>query len=118
MQISIAMSVQCSLSSSAPHGKDKRPLEYPIRLCFPVNDRAEDSMWRRVPLVRDNRLAQRAVMLPMQNMIMVESLDDEGPPDTVAGDLELSPGDRYCQLGDSAMACFLDGTFKFTEMQC
>jgi len=54
-----------------PHGKDKRPLEYPIRLCFPLNDRAEDSMWRRVPLVRDNRLAQRAVMLPTKNMIMV-----------------------------------------------
>ena len=69
-------------------------------------------------MVRDNRLAQRAVMLPMKSMIMVESLDDEGPPDTVAGDLELDPGYRYCQLGDSATACVLDGTvraFKFTE---
>jgi hypothetical protein len=33
---------------------------------------------------------------------MVDCLDDEGPPDTVAGDLEFNPGDRYCQLGDSA----------------
>ena len=101
-----------------PHGKDKRPLEYPIRLCFPLNDRAEDSMWRRVPLVRDNRLAQRAVMLPMKNMIMVESLDDDCPPESGAADLDVNPGDRYCQLGDSATACVLDGTvraLKFTE---
>ena len=53
-----------------PHGKDKRPLEYPIRLCFPFTDKAQYNIWRRVPLVRDNRLAQRAVMLPMRNMIM------------------------------------------------
>ena len=101
-----------------PHGKDKRPLEYPIRLCFPLNDKAEDNMWRRVPLVRDNRLAQRAVMLPMANMIMVEFLDDECPPESGAADLDVNPGDRYCQLGDSATACVLDGTvraLKFTE---
>ena len=61
-----------------PHGKDKRPLDYPIWLCFPFSDKAEDSMWRRVPLVRENRLAQRAAMLPTKNMIMVKSLDDEG----------------------------------------
>ena len=75
-------------------------------------------MWRRVPLVRDNRLAQRAVMLPMKNMIMVESLDDDGPPDSCAADFDVNPGDRYCQLGDSATACVLDGTvraLKFTE---
>ena len=74
-----------------PDGKYKRPLEYPIRLCFPLNDRAEGNMWRRVPLVRDNRLAQRAVMLPMKNRIMVEYLDDECPPDSCAADLDVNP---------------------------
>ena len=57
-------------------------------------------------------------MLPMKHTIIVESSDDEGPPDTVAGDLELNPGDDYRQLGDSATACVLDGTvraLKFTE---
>ena len=74
-------------------------------------------MWRRVPLARDNRLAQRAVMLPTKNVIMVEYLDDEGPPDSGAADCELNPGESYCQLGDSATACVLDGTvraLKFT----
>ena len=68
--------------------------------------------------MRDNRLAQRAVMLPTKNMIIVECLDDDGPPDTGADDFELNPRDRYCQLGGSATACVLDGTvraLKFTE---
>ena len=49
---------------------------------------------------------------------MVESADDEGPPDSGAADCELNPGNRYCQLGDSATTCVLDGTvraLKFTE---
>ena len=35
-----------------PHGRDKRPLEYPIRLCFPHGERGEESMWRKVLVVR------------------------------------------------------------------
>jgi hypothetical protein len=57
-------------------------------------------------------------MLPTKNMIMIESLDDDCPPESGAADLDVNPGDRYCQLGDSATACVLDGTvrtLRFTE---
>ena len=47
---------------------------------------------------------------------MVEYLDDEGPPDTGADDFELNPGDRYCQLGDSATACVLNGTVRALKL--
>ena len=48
-----------------PHGKYKRQLEYPIRLRLPYGGKVEDSMWRKVLLVREKRLSQRAERNPV-----------------------------------------------------
>ncbi len=52
----------------------------------------------------------------MKHMIIVESLDDDCPPESGAADLDVNPGDRYCQLGDSATACVLDGTVRALKL--
>ena len=94
-----------------PDGRDRRPLEYPMRLCFPANERV-DTHWRKVPLVRDNRLSVRATMLPTKDLLIVESMNDDVPPESCNPDWEVNPGDKYSQLGDSATSIVLDHTAR------
>ena len=95
-----------------PHARDKRPLEYPIRLCFPHGERGEESVWRKVPLVRDNRLAHRAHMMSFKQMLVIEDLNDAELPPSTNEDYEPNAADKYNQLGDSTTAAVLDGTVR------
>ena len=94
-----------------PDGRDPRPLEYPMRLCFPVTERV-DTPWRKVPLVRDNRTPLRATMLPTKDLLVVESMSDDVPPEGCNPGWEVNPGDKYSQLGDSATSAILDHTAR------
>jgi hypothetical protein len=95
-----------------PHGRDKRPLEYPIRLCFPHGERGEDIIWPKVPLVMDNRLAKRAHVMPFKQMLTIEPLSDDELPQSTNEDYEPNAGDKYSQLGVSATVAVLDGTVQ------
>ena len=95
-----------------PPARDKRPLEYPSRFCFPHCERGEESVWRKVPLVRDNRLAHRAQMLSFKQMLVIEDLNDAELPPSTNEDYEPNAADKYSQLGDSATVPILDGTVR------
>ena len=97
-----------------PHGRDIRPLEYPIRLCCPHGERGEESLFclRKVPLVRDNMLARRAQMMPFKHMLTTEPLNDDELPQTTNAYYEPNAGGKCSQLGDSTTAAVLDGTVR------
>ncbi|MFM7980016.1 MAG: hypothetical protein ACKPKO_11940 [Candidatus Fonsibacter sp.] len=63
-----------------PHNRDKRPLEFPIRLCFPHGERGEEIIWRNMHLVRDNRFARLAQMITFKLMLTIEHLNDDELP--------------------------------------
>ena len=111
MPMSMAMSEATLSFEERPDGRDRRPLEYPMRLCFPANERV-DTHWRKVPLVRDNRLSTRATMLPTKDLLIVESTNDDVPPESCNPDWEVNPGDKYSQLRDSATSIVLDHTSR------
>ena len=90
--------------------RDRRPLEYPLRLCFPNNEKS--SQWRKVQLVCNNRVTERAIMLHTKDMLQVECMTDDVVPDSSNLDLELNPGDRDAQIGDSVAAAILDSTAR------
>ena len=90
--------------------RDRRPLEYPIRLCFSAVDK--ESIWRKVPLVQNNRVTERASMLHTKDMKLIESLNDQSVPETSNTDPEINPAERYSQLGDGATAAILDNTVR------
>ena len=47
-----------------------------------------------------------------KTVLMLEPLSDDEPPITTADDWEVNPGDKYCQLGDSATARFPVATVR------
>ena len=98
-----------------PDSRDRRPLEYPMRLCFASAERL-DSGWRKVPLVRDNRLSTRARMVHSKDLLIVESMSDDVPPELSSVQWEVNAADKYSQLGDSATATILDHTARALKM--
>ena len=97
---------------SVPTAETNGLLEYPIRLCFPHGERGEESMWRKVPLVKSNQLTNRTHMMPFKQMLTIEPLNDDELPQSTNGEYEPHAGDKYCQLGDSTTAAVLDGTVR------
>jgi len=65
-----------------------------------------------MPLVKDNRLAKRARMMPFKQMLTIEPLNDDEFPQSTNEEYEPNAGDKYCQLGDSATVAVLDGTVR------
>lgn len=92
--------------------RDRRPLEYPIRLCLAQGGLNNKSCWAKVPLIVNNRTTARARMLATKDMLIMEDVADDAVPATSNLDAELNPADRYCQLGDHATAVVLDSTVR------
>ena len=52
--------------------------------CSPYGDKVEDSVWRKVPLVKDNWLSPRAQIPACKQMLVVECPNGDEPPATAA----------------------------------
>lgn len=89
--------------------RDRRPLEYPLRLAFPMRTSSaqQASPWQRCSLFQNNRTSSRAKMMLTKDMRLPES--EEDLPST---DLEqrVSMAERYSQLGESAAGALLAST--------
>jgi hypothetical protein len=48
-------------------------------------------------------------MMSFKQMLMIEPLSDNEPPNSTNEDYEPNAGDKYSQLGDSATVAVLDG---------
>jgi hypothetical protein len=99
--------------------RDRRPLEYPLRLCFPMPSSADTKMptnvWSKCRLAVSNRTTPRAKMLASKEMTVLEIVDDgdvdsEALPQTINPDPEVNPSERYSQIGQNAAGILLDCT--------
>ena len=91
-----------------PEPRDRRPLEYPLRLCSPMTQSAA-SAWLKCDLARNNRATKRATMLTSKDMVLIEGLSDQQLPSTTS-DGDVNPAEKYSQLGESAADALIDST--------
>ena len=68
-----------------------------------------ESVWHKVPLVRDNWLAKCTNMISFKQILVIAPLNDDDPPPSTNEDFEPNAADLYCELGDTATAAVLDG---------
>ena len=91
-----------------PDPRDRRPLEYPLRVCSPMTQSAA-SAWLKCDLARNNRTTKRATMLTSKDMVLIEGLSDQQLPNTTS-DGDVNPAEKYSQLGESAADALIDST--------
>ena len=92
--------------------RDRRPLEYPIRLGFPMDEDKKNqhkSIWCKSSLFLNNRTVSRAKMLATKEMKLVES--DDALPNTTDEAIH-SPAEKYSQIGDGTAAVLLDSVLN------
>ena len=111
MPSSLALGRPCCISICLPTA-ETTPFRVSYPSLFPHGERGEDSVWRKVPLVRDNWLAQRAQIMPFKQMLVIEHPNNDEHPQATNEDYEPNAGDKYSQLGDSATVAVLNGNVR------
>lgn len=89
--------------------RDRRPLEYPLRLAFPLTEDKEQkskgpSIWCKSYLFVNNRTCNRAAMLQSKDMKVLE--EDDG---TLCS---LSPAEKYSQVGQGAWFALVESALQ------
>ena len=87
--------------------RDRRPLEYPLRLAFPLKPSQQQSAWHKSALYVNNRTSARATMLQARDMRMPEYEEDLPTSDV---EQRVNPGEKYAQIGDMAAEVLLSST--------
>eukprot|EP00435_Cladocopium_sp_Y103_P036908 s3790_g9.t1 len=87
--------------------RDRRPLEYPLRLAFPLKPSQPQSAWHKSALYVNNRTSARATMLQARDMRMPEYEEDLPTSDV---EQRVNPGEKYAQIGDMAAEVLLSST--------
>ena len=91
--------------------RDRRPLEYPLRLAFPMG--AMKSSWHKSSLYVNNRTITRATMLQLKDMRVA---DDEDSMGSTAVDDRVAPAEKYAQIGESAAAVILESCLESQQL--